>query len=255
MTDSSELYKFEAVVSQYYERCKNNEEDYYQLLGIPRTAVQKVIEAAYTTKIEREFPRAKIEHMQNPEIKEKAVYILQRIDYMYSLLINPEKRAEYDKTVSREISLEDIKEESPIEKAKNNFKLGKSLLEQKAYPMALTALTEAVRLDPNKAVYYQQLALCQGKVANLRREAEKNLQKAIELEPWNAKHHAALGILYYKLNMNVRAESSFREALSLDPENQLAIKGLAEVTPKQKPSSLKSFQNLLKKAMPSLFDK
>jgi tetratricopeptide (TPR) repeat protein len=253
MTDDNELSQFEAAISRYYERCKG-EEDYFELLGISPNATRKQIENAYTEKIEQEFPRTKIEHMTNPNIKEKAVFILQRIDYMYSQLINYEKRAQYEEKINREKSAEIIKED-PLEQARSSYKLGKSLYDQKAYPMALSALEEAVRLNPKKAVYFHQLALCQIKDPSLRREAEKNLQKAIELEPWNAEHHAALGMLYYLVNMNARAKSSFLQALGLDPENALAKKGLAKMAPGDKPSISKTIGNFLKKAMPSFFDR
>ncbi|MCP5102695.1 MAG: hypothetical protein GY950_04915, partial [bacterium] len=197
----------------------------------------------------------KIEHMKNPKIKERVVFILQRIDYMYSMLTNFEKRGEYENKGYRETTPEDIKEEDPLEAARSNYKLGKSLYDQKAYAMALSALKEAVRLAPNKAAYYHQLALCQTKVANLGHEVEKNLQKALELEPWNADHHATLGMFYYKVKMNVRAEACFRKALSFDPENGLAKKGLAQVAPNNDTSILKPVHNFLKKAMPTLFDR
>jgi tetratricopeptide (TPR) repeat protein len=253
MTDKNELSPFETSISRYYDRCKGKE-DYFELLGISHNATRKQIESAYTEKIEQEFPRTKIENMTNPDIKEKAVFILQRIDYMYSQLINYEKRAQYEEKISREKSREDIKE-NPLEQARSNYKLGKSLYDQKAYPMALSALEEAVRLDPKKALYYHQLALCQIKEPSLRHEAEKNLQTAIELEPWNAEHHATLGMFYYLVKMNARAESSFRHALSLDPENAMAKKGLEKMTPGDKPSISKSIGNFLKKTMPTFFDK
>jgi tetratricopeptide (TPR) repeat protein len=258
MTDGKESSAFETTINGYYERLKA-EEDYFQLMEIPRSATQKQIETAYTKKIEQDFPRSKIEHMADAGMKEKAVYILQRIDYMYSHLINFEKRAEYESKISAKIDKQetpaDVPKEDPVEQARGNYKLGKSLYDQKAYPMALSALTEAVRLDPTKAAYFHQLGLCQLKDASLRREAEKNLQKAIELEPWNAGHHAALGMLYFNVKMHVRAKACFSEALSLDPENALAKKGLEKTGPRDKPSALKSAQDFLKKAMPSFFDK
>ena len=253
MTEGNELSPFEAAISRYYERCKGNE-DYFELLGISQGATRKQIDNAYTQKIEEEFPRAKIEHMNNPDIKEKAVFILQHIDNMYSQLIDYEKRGQYEEKISREKSTEDIKED-PVEQARSNYRLGKSLYDQKAYPMALSALEEAVRLDPKKAAYFHQLALCQIKEPGLRHNAEKNLQKAIELEPWNAEHHAALGMLYYLAKMNARAESSFRQALSFDPENTMAKKGLEKIAPGDKPSLSKTVGNFLKKTMPSFFDR
>ena len=147
-----------------------------------------------------------------------------------------------------------MEEKDRVETAKSNYKLGKSLYEQKAYAMAVSALKEAIRLDPGKASYYLQLGLCQVKIPQLRREAEANFQKAVELEPWNAEHYAAMGRLFYLEKLNHRAESYFRKALQLDPNNALAKKGLAEVSPGKK-SPLDSLQDGLKKIIPAIFDR
>ena len=147
-----------------------------------------------------------------------------------------------------------MKEKGPVEGAKSNYKLGKSLYEQKAYGMAISALEEAIRLDPGKAAYYLQLGVSQVKISRLRRDSEANFQRAVELEPWNAEHYAALGRLFYLEKLNHRAESYFIKALQLDPNNALAKKGLAEVSPGKK-SPLDSLQDGLKKIVPSLFDR
>ncbi len=145
-----------------------------------------------------------------------------------------------------------VKGFDPVEKAKEHYKLGKSLYDQRAYPMAMSALKEAMRLDPGKALYYHQVALCQAKIKNMRREAEKNLRKAIELEAWNAEHYAALGMLYLLENLYHRAESYFKQALQYNPENALALKGLEKLHPEKDQASLK---DVLKKVLPSIFDK
>lgn len=247
---------FDGTINQYYQRL-NNQEDFFQLMGIPRNATQKQIEEAYSKMIQQEFPRTKIEPITEPGIKEKAVFILQRIDYMYTHLINHEKRAEYEAKLTEKEAPppEETPKEDPVEQARENFNLGKTLYDQRAYPMALSALKESVRLDPKKAAYFHQLALCQMKDAGLKREAEHNLLKAIELEPWNGGHHAALGMLYFNLKMNRRAEACFREALSLDPENTLAKKGMEKIDPRKGKSGMGSARDFLKKTMPSFFGK
>jgi tetratricopeptide (TPR) repeat protein len=147
-----------------------------------------------------------------------------------------------------------LEEKDSAEAAKSNYKLGKSLYEQKAYGMAISALEEAIRLDPRKAAYYLQLGVCQVKIPPLRRKAEANFQKAVELEPWNAEHYAAMGRLFYLEKLNHKAESYFRKALQLDPTNALAKRGLAEVSPGKK-SPLDSLQDGLKKIIPAIFDR
>jgi len=246
---------FEAAVSRYYERFQKGDEDYFQLLDLSNNATQRQIEEAYTKKIETEFPRSKIEPLPDKELKEKAVYILQRIDYMYTQLIDYEKRAQYNKTRAEKSAPEEKPVQDAKEQARSNYKLGKSLYEQKMLPMAMSALQEAVKLDPTKAEYFHQLALCQVRVPKLGREAEENLKTAIKLEPWNGGHHAALGMFYLNVNMKVRAKSCFKQALSLDSNNVLAKKGIKQLGPQEKPSLFDTVHKILKKALPSFFDK
>lgn len=255
MINGNTLSSFDAVVNDYYQRL-NGKENYFQLMGIPRNATQKQIEEAYAKKIEREFPRNKIEPITDSGLKEKAVFILQRIDYMFSHLVDFDKRSEYEtQLLKQEAPVQEVPKVDPVEQAREHFKLGKTLYDQKAYPMALSALKEAVRLDPKKAAYFHQLALCQMKDASLKREAEHNLRKALELEPWNGGHHAALGMLYFNLKMNRRAEACFRESLSLDPDNTLARRGLEKIGPQKNKTGLNSARDFLKKVMPTLFDR
>ncbi|MCP4218647.1 MAG: hypothetical protein GY765_28695 [bacterium] len=250
---------FEAVVNQYYERCFQEKEDYYQLLGVAQTATQKQLTEAYSQKIDT-FSREKIESLPAGEIKEKAFYALDRIQHMYKLLADFKKRAKYEKMGNREIDPEDLKEEDPVEKAKENFRVGKSMYSQKQWQMALTAFNYAIELDPTKAAYYLHVGLCQMKSPHLRRDAEKSIKQAIEMEDWNGEHYAALGALYMQEKLNNRAEAQFRKALELDPTNKSAKKGLAAVAPpedksigaliqKYKPPVMK----ILRLCLPSIF--
>lgn len=253
MSSSNGSSDFETKVNRFYERCLREEEDHFQLMRISKTATHKEIENAYREKVE-EFSQDKIENLDDPSIKKKANFIVKRLEHIYGVLINYDKRAQYEKMGYHEISPKDQKEEDPGETAKNNYKLGKSLYNQKAYSMALSALNEAVRFDPGKASYHLQLGLCQLKLSHMRREAETSFLKAVELEPWNSEHYASLGRLFYLEKLNQRAETYFRKALQLDPTNVLAKKGLAQVAP-EKRSVLDYIQNGLKNIMPTIFDR
>ncbi|MCP4153603.1 MAG: hypothetical protein GY757_38095 [bacterium] len=251
MDNSSDLA---SKVNSFHARIQRGEEDFFQLLGVPQSAAtQKQLETAHQEKKE-EFSAEKMELLEDPNVRKKILYISARLDHIFSILSDFEKRAKYEKMGNSEIDPEDLKEDDPAEIAKENYILGKSLFEQKSYQMAVSALNEAIRLDPTKGVYYLQLGLCQSKASNLKREAEKNIQTAIELEPWNAEHYAAMGMFFFKEKLNTLAESYFRAALQRDPENSIAIKGLEVVVPiEEKP--IEKVMKVLKKILPSIFDR
>ena len=117
-----------------------------------------------------------------------------------------------------------------IEKARMLYRKAKTLYGQKKFWEAQALLEQAVRLGDEKASYYLLLGLCQINIPTMRRIAEKNLQKAIELEHWNAEAYAALGLLFYSEKHLKRAEGFFRKALSINPDHDLSRKKLLEIT-------------------------
>jgi Tfp pilus assembly protein PilF len=66
-------------------------------------------------------------------------------------------------------------------------------------------------------------------IPTMKRMAEKNLQKATELETWNVEAFTALGVLFLSENQVNRAEGFFKKALAVNPEHTLAKKKLAEI--------------------------
>lgn len=86
-------------------------------------------------------------------------------------------------------------------------------------------------------------------INQLKRLAEKNLQKVMEMEHWNVEAVVALGILFLSENQVHRAEGFFRKALSMNPENALARKKLEEI------KKLLNPENDKKKSGFSLFGK
>ena len=64
----------------------------------------------------------------------------------------------------------------------------------------------------------------------LKRTAADNLQKAIDLEPWNAEALTAMGILFITEKQIKRAEGFLIKALAINPDHALAKKKLAEIT-------------------------
>jgi tetratricopeptide (TPR) repeat protein len=242
----------EIRVKLFFDKCNREGMNHFKLLGISPTATHQQIKSAYETYREM-FSPEKIGGLTDPEIKNKVEYVRRTIRHAYDVLIDYDKRAKYEKHGYKEPSAEDLKTEDPAEKARSHYKLGKSLYDQKAYKMAISALEEAVRTDAGRADYLLQLGKAQAKIPDLRRKAEQNFQKAIEMEPWNAEHYAAMGTLFYMEKLKHRAETYFRKALHLDPDHVLARQKLAEIAPDDKKSPLTLLLEILKKIFPTFF--
>jgi len=108
------------------------------------------------------------------------------------------------------------------------YQQGKARLEHKDYYGAVQLLREAVRLDSSKAPYHFHLGSALMRNPRTRREGEQHLMKAAELDPFNAQIRIRLGMIYKEAGLAKRAESCFREALQIDPENRAALKELKE---------------------------
>ncbi|HSE38808.1 MAG TPA: tetratricopeptide repeat protein, partial [Blastocatellia bacterium] len=110
----------------------------------------------------------------------------------------------------------------PAQLADVYYQQGRARFERKEYHAAVHLLREAIKLDPNRAPYYYHLGIALIRNPRTRREAERHLSKAAQLEPYNAQIRVKLGLLYKEAGLHKRADLYFREALKMDPENRVA---------------------------------
>jgi curved DNA-binding protein CbpA len=249
----ADLAAFETAVNLFYDKLKNKGMNYYELLGIPTNATHRDIESAYK-KYAEEFSPAKEGSVSDPELKKKARFLVDKGKRAYELLINFEKRGQYEKLGYRDVDPESLKEEDPVEKAREIYRKAKKLFIQHNFDLAMKALEEAVNLDPSRADYVLFLGRCQAQIPSMKHNAEATLRKAAELESWNAEPYAALGMLFYSERLYKRAEGYFRKALELEPSHAVAKKKLEEIVgPEVKP--MEKVQKTLGKVFPTFFGK
>jgi curved DNA-binding protein CbpA len=220
-----------------YEKLKAKEMDYYELFNLKNTVVFNEIKDVYY-QYAKKFHPDRFGDAPDPELREKANFVFARINKAFEILSNEEKRREYDMKGYKEIQNIDKVSENLVEKASLYYRKAKSLYSQKKFPEASSFLEEAVRNDASKAPYFLLLGLSQSNIPNLRRVAEKNLQKVVEMEPWNAEPLVALGLLFLAEKMDKRAENFFRKALAIDPDHEVALNKLVELTPGNKKQSV-----------------
>jgi len=253
MNSNNEMTGFESRINQLFEKINQPGIEYFELLGLPRNAILKDIENAYH-KIYAEFSNENMMNISDPGMKEKANKVLERLRRAFEVLSDYNKRAEYEKRGYRELSAEDIPDDDPIEIARDLCKKAKTLYNRQDYNMAIAALEQAIKLDATKPDHYYLLGLCQSKLPALKREAEQNLLKASEMEPWNAEILAALGMLFYSERLFTRAESYFRKTLAQEPSHSLAKKKLEEIVGPEK-KTMDSVKDGLSKVFPTFFGK
>ncbi len=228
--------------------------DHYALLGLDRTATVAEINKAYQMWRER-LADKELATIENAAVRRRLQAVRERMDRAHVVLADYEQRAAYERRGFREEEEVIPEVEDPQEKAKELFRKAKILYARKEYAPAVLALKESLRLEPDHGDVLLLLGLCQYRNPSMKKDAEINLQKAAELEPWNAEPLVALGNLFYSEKLLKRAESFYRRALELEPRHEIAARRLAEIAP-PKDSSLKaSVTSALKKGLPSLFNR
>jgi curved DNA-binding protein CbpA len=116
------------------------------------------------------------------------------------------------------------------QQAEHYYQQGRARYDRKEYHAAVHLLREAVKLDSSRAPYHYHLGVALIRNPRTRREAEEHLSKAAELEPYSAQIRVKLGMLYKDAGLAKKAESYFRAALQIDPDNRMARRELSTKT-------------------------
>ncbi len=227
----------------------NNADNYYQVLGVVRSASQADIKRAYHGMAKRYHP--------DRYRKEADAALLARIEsafaqvaQAYEALKDSSSRASYDtKLFQKEAASRAARAQSPTTagagaggtasfspsaaeggqtsatpsfRAKEVFQQGLSALQQGNNASAIAQLGEAARLDPTQPRYHACLGQALAKDERLRRSAEAEFKAAIALDANNAAYRIMLAELYSDLGLIKRAQAELGRALTLEPQNRIA---------------------------------
>jgi tetratricopeptide (TPR) repeat protein len=256
MNDDNQNTKLVARITELQARLEAPGYNYFTLLGLTLAATQKEIEEAYR-QLTEELSSNRLATLGQSEAARKGYSLVKQLQRAFQVLSDYGKRGEYEKRGYKEFIPPDAKEDT-VEFAKALYRKALTLFNQKNFPKAIVVVEDAIRNNPAKAEYYLLLGLCQSELPSMKRQAEQNLSKAAAMEPWNAEHVAALGMLFYSERLFKRAEGFFRKALELEPTHDLARKKLAEITGPEKnfvDLIKEKGEKLLKKVLPSFFDR
>jgi curved DNA-binding protein CbpA len=224
-------YVDEAFISKaddMYMYVKLQSTDYYNILGIDRNATQAAIKKAYY-KNAKEFHPDKHIHVTSESMKEKLSLIFSFNTKAYKILSDPKEKEKYDNSLKL---LKPETKESNSDIAKQRFAEGKKAFKNRLFSEAFNLFSQAVYLDGTVADYHFYLGLTH-KHQNRLRDAEKEINKAINIKPREARYVAEVGHIYLALGLILRAKSAFEKALKLDLSISRAVEGLEKVKQRQ----------------------
>jgi tetratricopeptide (TPR) repeat protein len=233
----SEHQKDVEFIAYLHDRLKANSMDHYELLELKDTASVSEARDKYFSFSKRYEPMAR-EAPPDSQTRVKIDFVLEKAQQAIDMLGDEDKKKAYDTGKQQRVTLESFNiQKEKIQKARKLYLNAHSLYEEKKYQEAVHLLDEAIKLDSDRSPYYLLLGLSQSRIPSLRPVAEKNLQKAAEMEPWNADPVFYLGQLYWLEDMCKKAEKCFRKALEINMEHTLAAKMIRKIekTSKKKP--------------------
>jgi tetratricopeptide (TPR) repeat protein len=161
----------------------------------------------------------------NPGLKQKLAAIFEAINNAYFRLKNKQERAEYFRNLGKKTE-KPLSDEANM--AEDQFKKGLGEFKKGNVWKAVEHFKVATDMMPQKASYWDYLAVAYSRLPHQLRHAENAMLTAIKLEPFNAEYYANLGLIYMKAGLKKRAYGNFKQALLIDSENKKAQKGLQQ---------------------------
>jgi curved DNA-binding protein CbpA len=220
MTDEEALLK--RVDSFYLNLDKKGPSE---LLEIDTMADTETVKKNYF-RLTKEFHPDRYYSFDDTTVKTKLTAVFDAITKAYNILRDEKEREAYLKSTEGPQRV-DVTEDAAGE-AEKHFKEGIEAFKKSNFLGATDNFKLAIKMMPKGANYWSYLSLAYSKIPEKLKEAEEALLTAIKLEPFNADYQANLGLLYMKAGLKKRANSTFKKALKIEPNNEKAKKGLAQ---------------------------
>lgn len=235
--------------------------NYYEILGVPRSATDLQIKSAYH-KLARRL------HPDKAESPEQAIHLegeFSRISTAYNTLKDKDKRQVYDRTLqgpsvadaagggsSDSSSAAGTPTRNPADTrpggtftnaatdqnravvAKRAFVRGTQLMANGEHVKAAELFDMAIKNNDREAVYHARLAMALLRSHRGFTRATEAANRAIELDPYNSDYRLVLAELYEGANIKSMAITTYEEILKWDPNNERAKVALEALKPSKK---------------------
>lgn len=220
-------------MSEEEENLRNKVEELYEklprmspaeMLQVDEKTVPEEIKRTYQ-RMAREFNPDGVLAAGDATLKNKITVIFDTITQAYNSLKDEKRRMEFfgalKKPPRKEEDTETVLLEEQFRRGVEEFKNGN-------FWRAAEIFKWVTKNNPKNPKAWSYLSLALSRMPHGMKDAQDALLESIKLEPYNAEHFANLGILYLKEGLKKKAELQFEKALKLDPGNAKAKKGLEQ---------------------------
>lgn len=202
--------------------------DFYEILGIPRTASVAEVRQAYARLARERHP----DRFTDPAEKARAHEFFRDVTAAFNALSNEKSRREYDVESQRP------KLAVPEEIARHAYETGAAKLKARDFHEAVQQFRVAVRHAPDEPRYHAALATALANNPHWVRDAIEAIEAAIRLAPQRPSYHVELARLLQGQGLKLRAKKAVETALRLAPEDPDVARIAAELGagPEEPPS-------------------
>ncbi len=199
--------------------------NYYEVLGVAANASSAEIRQSYLRLAKERHP----DRFPDPVQRAASQDFFKDLTAAFNTLANDRTRREYDESLARP------KFTAPEEIARDAFERAARHFEAREYHEAVELLRLAVHHVPGDARYQAALGRALAKNPHWIREAIQAVEKATQLAPRVASHHAELAEMLLAQGLKLRARKVAEAALALDPAEARALRVLDETGPSDPP--------------------
>lgn len=234
--------------------------NFYEIIGVPRTASDLEIKSAYHRLARRYHP----DKAENPSQAASLESEFSKISTAYNTLKDKDKRAAYDRTLLADAGKSNGSSDSgtfsaPTSNdgkptfgnaatdknralvAKRAFVRGSQMMSAGEYAKAAELFEMAIKNQDQEAAYHARLALSLLRGHRSFSRATEAAQRAIELDPYNSDYRIILAELYEGAKITSMAIKTYEEILKWDPMNEKARMALEVLAPSKKSLFAKFF--------------
>jgi curved DNA-binding protein CbpA len=195
--------------------------NYYDILGVPRTATSAEVRSAYAKLARERHP----DRFADPVEKARAEEFFKDLTTAFNTLTSDKNRREYDGSLDRPAAA------PPQAIAQNAYERGVQMFEAKKHHEAVELLRTAVSLFPDQPDFQAALGKALARNPHWVREGMQAIERAVQLAPRVASHQTDLAELLLAQGLKLRARKTAESALRLDPGDERAHRVLDQLGP------------------------
>lgn len=205
------------------------DKNHFEVLGVGQACSRSELESAYAELARRAHP----DRFQSVSlaVRKMAAEVLERVDLAYETLRDKRERQQYLLQLQMgERRVHQNQESKQGLSAERAFQKGQTLVQRRAYEMALLEFGKALEGNPEEGEYHAHygwcLYLCHPDSAPMLEEAIEHVKRGAGLAKDREKPFLFLGRLFKVMGRVDRAERMFTRAVQIQPECVEALREL-----------------------------